>query len=75
MGLFGAPVASESLQGIYVIGPAASVAVETHEHAPEAPSGEVLTCVRLRRQRRTHQSSALWCANAKLEGLSSDKNK
>ena len=49
MGLFGAPVASESLQGIYVIGPAASVAVETHEHAPEAPSGEVLTCVRLRR--------------------------
>ena len=43
MGLFGAPVASESLQGIYVIGSAASVAVVTHEHLPEAPEWEVLT--------------------------------
>ena len=34
---------------------------------------ELLERVRLRRQRRTHQSSTLWCANAKLERFSSDK--
>ena len=43
VGLLGAPAVSESSQGIYVFGSAASVAVVTHEHHPEAPRGEVQT--------------------------------
>ena len=43
MGLFGAPVASESSWGSYVFGSSAQVEVATHVHHPEALEKEVRT--------------------------------